>query len=99
MLTKLLVGLVALPWTILVGVVRLLLALIQIPWRWHQRSANTLSCPSGHRNAVLGRWTCACGAAYLGHAFGKCPVCRMPAGWMRCEQCGLAIRSPWRNER
>lgn len=98
MFWKLLVGIVTLPGMILAGFVRLLVALLSLPWQLRAKTAATLRCPGGHSNPVMGRWNCTCGATYAGHAFAPCPVCRLPAGWMRCEACGLAIRSPWKNE-
>lgn len=54
-----------------------------------------LRCPAGHLNAVVGRWECRCGNAYLGHAFAPCGNCGAVAGWIQCEQCELGVRSPF----
>ena len=53
----------------------------------------TRSCPVGHPNDLLGRWTCSCSATFLGHAFDACPVCHLPAGWFPCRVCGLAVKA------
>lgn len=53
--------------------------------------AMTITCPVGHRNDLLSRWECRCGATFLGHAFDACPACGLPAGWIACATCGLAI--------
>ncbi len=90
--------LLVLPWTLLVAGVRLTANLLGLPARLRSMTAGTLVCPAHHPNALMGRWTCACGATYLGHVFGPCPVCGMPAGWVKCERCGLAIRSPWKDD-
>jgi hypothetical protein len=71
-------------------------SLLRLPGRLRAMHAAVLECPAGHPNPVMGRWTCGCGATYLGHAFGPCPICGLPAGWVDCERCGLAIRSPWK---
>lgn len=93
-----LIGVVTLPGWVLVGIVRAVIALVRWPWQLRLKTADTLLCPAGHGNPVMGRWNCTCGATYAGHAFGCCPICHMPAGWLRCEACGLAIRSPWKND-
>lgn len=93
-----LLHLLVLPWTVFVGVVQLVAKALGLPTRLTLMTATTMQCPAHHPNAVMGRWTCACGANYLGHAFEPCPICHMPAGWMRCEKCGLAIRSPWKDD-
>lgn len=98
LLVRLLAAVVALPWIVLVGAVRVVVAVIAWPWRLRARAAAVIVCPAGHANAVMGRWTCSCGAVFLGHVFGPCPICGMPAGWARCETCGLAIASPWKVE-
>jgi hypothetical protein len=95
---RLLTAVLALPWTLAIGAVRLLITVVTFPWRVRARAAVTIDCPAGHPNTLMGRWSCSCGAAYMGHVFGPCPICGMPAGWMRCEVCGLAIRSPWKDE-
>lgn len=95
---RFLAGALALPWTIAFAVMRLTVAILRWPRVHRAKSASVICCPSGHPNPVMGRWTCSCGAAYLGHAFGPCPICGMPAGWMRCEVCGLALRSPWKDD-
>lgn len=95
---RIVIALIALPATLTVAVVRALVWVIRWPRRVRLRAAATLICPSGHPNPVMGRWTCGCGAAYLGHAFANCPICGMPAGWLRCATCGLAIPSPWKDE-
>ncbi len=97
LLLRLVAVLVTLPWAIVVALLRVVVALVRFPAAFRAKRAEFLLCPSGHRNQVFGRWTCGCGAAYLGHAFGPCPVCGMPAGWVRCEVCGLALRSPWKD--
>ena len=96
MFFRILVALLALPWTLLTGAVRLAARLAKLPRLVRAKNADHVVCPDGHPNAVMGRWACKCGANYLGHAFGPCPVCGAPAGWLRCETCGLAIRSPWK---
>lgn len=96
MLVRVVVFLLTAPWIVLAAVVRAVVGLVRLPRRIQARSADQLFCPDGHSNPVMGRWSCRCGANYLGHAFGPCPVCGFPAGWIRCEVCGLAIRSPWK---
>lgn len=96
MIVRALLFLLTAPWMVLVALARGALGLARLPGQLRARSADHLLCPDGHPNPVLGRWTCRCGAAYLGHAFAPCPVCGLPAGWVRCEVCGLAIRSPWK---
>lgn len=58
---------------------------------------DTLVCPRGHANEVIGRWSCdACNSEYLGWV-GACEICRdESADWFPCERCGLAIKLPWR---
>mgnify|MGYP000907691071 CR=1 FL=1 len=87
----------ALPWMVVVAVGRFVLAALKLPWQLRAKSADVLLCGAGHANPTHGRWTCGCGAVYLGHAFAPCPICGMPAGWVKCETCGLAIRSPWKD--
>lgn len=96
LIVRLIAILLALPWTIAFALWRGVVALVRFPGAFRAKRAEVLPCPAGHTNQVFGRWTCGCGAAYLGHAFGPCPVCGMPAGWVRCEVCGLALRSPWK---
>jgi hypothetical protein len=57
---------------------------------------DTLRCPRGHANDVVGRWGCEeCGAEYLGWV-GACANCGDESvDWISCERCGLAIRLPW----
>lgn len=88
----------AAPWMLLHVMVRACLWLWRLPRRLRAMRADELPCPDGHPNPVMGRWTCGCGGTYAGHAFAPCPLCRMPAGWMRCVQCGLSIRSPWKDD-
>lgn len=95
MFLRALLVLLAAPWAMCWGAWRGLVHLVHLPRRLRAMGAGTLTCPSGHVNSVMGRWTCSCGAVYLGHAFGPCPVCGMPAGWISCARCGLTIRSPW----
>jgi hypothetical protein len=97
MLARLLLFCVTLPWVITFALLRLLIALLRWPSRYRARNADVLRCAAGHPNNVMGRWTCSCGATYLGHVFGPCPICGMSAGWVRCERCDLAIRSPWKD--
>lgn len=97
MLLRIILVLLAGPWIIAAVFVRACFALVRLPGRLGAGVAVSVGCPVGHPNALHGRWTCGCGAMYLGHAFAPCPVCGLPAGWMRCETCGLAIRSPWKD--
>ncbi len=87
----------ALPWVLVVAAWRFIVAVLRLPWQLQAKSADMLLCPAGHPNPTHGRWTCSCSAVYLGHMFAPCPICGMPAGWVRCEVCGLAIRSPWKD--
>lgn len=86
------------PWSVTFLLYRGTVRALRLPGALSARSATELSCPAGHANTVLGRWTCHCGATYLGHAFAPCPCCGAPAGWMKCETCGLALNSPWKND-
>lgn len=56
--------------------------------------AQTLPCPRGHAVHAFGVFECACGARVEGWAFGRCSVCRQPAGWVPCDVCGLPVRNP-----
>lgn len=57
--------------------------------------ASNLTCPHGHVNATVGRWTCAhCHATYHGWV-GRCEVCGAGAGWITCEVCAVGIVLPW----
>ena len=98
MLVRVLIVAVTAPWIIIVGALRLVVGLVRLPWKLRAITNDRLVCPDGHPNSVMGRWSCRCGADYLGHVFGPCPVCGMPAGWVKCERCGLAIRSPWKDD-
>lgn len=93
---KVLLGVVIAPFALIGAVVRGGVGII----RWLRRlvagARITIVCPVGHPNRLEGRWSCGCGASYLGHAFGPCPICGLPAGFVSCERCGLAIRSPWK---
>ncbi len=95
---RVVLGLFALPWVIVVGLVRFVWACVCFPARVAAKASEKLMCPAGHPNALQGRWTCSCGATYLGHAFAPCPICGIPAGFLRCDRCGLAIRSPWKGD-
>lgn len=54
-----------------------------------------IRCPSGHANAVVGRWECAsCRAVYHGWV-GRCPLCGAGAAWISCSTCGVSVRLPW----
>ncbi len=97
LILQLLLWVLVAPWVLLVAVVRFVFALLRFPGRVAVRLGDTLPCPVGHPNPLQGRWTCSCGANYLGHAFAPCPICNLPAGFIRCETCGLAIRSPWKS--
>lgn len=98
MVVRAILFLLALPWTLVHWAVRACLRLYRLPRRLRAMKADELPCPDGHPNPVMGRWTCGCGATYAGHAFGPCPVCHQPAGWMSCGRCGLALRSPWKED-
>lgn len=95
---RIVAALLALPWTIAFALVRLVTSILWLPRKLRAKSSNVIRCQSGHPNPVMGRWTCGCGAVYLGHAFGPCPICGLPAGWVRCEVCGLALKSPWKGD-
>ena len=95
MLARIVVTILTLPWILLVAVVKGIVGVVTLSRRVRTKVA-PLTCPDGHVNNTLGRWSCKCGATYLGHAFAPCPICGMPAGWVPCEVCGLAIRSPWK---
>ncbi len=90
--------LLAAPWTLALSAFRAARFFWRLPRRLRAMKVDELPCPDGHLNPVMGRWTCGCGSTYAGHAFAPCPLCRMPAGWMRCAQCGLSLRSPWQDD-
>lgn len=94
---RILLTLLAAPWILLAGAARLALRAAGLPRRLRAMASDSIRCPDGHANPLMQRWSCRCGAAYLGHAFGPCPICGAVAGWIRCERCGLAIRSPWKD--
>lgn len=96
MLLKALLAILTAPWVLLWSGLRMIATTIGLPGRFQAMNADTLFCPDGHPNPLMGRWTCNCGANYIGHAFAPCSICGMPAGWVRCESCSLAIRSPWK---
>jgi hypothetical protein len=56
--------------------------------------APTVACPQGHPNPTVGRFGCACGAAYQGW-IGRCPVCGAGARTTTCDACELTVVLPW----
>ena len=91
-------ALVASPFFAVVGLVVILAALMRTP-RFVRRFVAvlrcTLSCPNGHPNAVLARWTCpSCGSTYHGWV-GRCPICGAGALGFECDQCGVTVALPW----
>ena len=89
-------ALLMLPWVIAFGFVGLVRRAITFPRTLAAGTSDVIACPVGHTNHLLGRWTCACGSTYLGHAFAPCHFCHQPAGRISCAVCGLTIASPWR---
>ena len=85
-----------LPWAITFGVVRGVRGLFRFRRALTAGKADSIVCPVGHANSLMGRWHCACGSTYLGHAFAPCPFCNLPAGKIDCAVCGLTILSPWK---
>lgn len=83
------------PYGVALAVVRLLRLVAQGPRAIRLARAalaDARTCPAGHVNRVEGRWGCRCGAQFVGHALGPCPVCGAVAGWFPCVQCGLAVK-------
>jgi hypothetical protein len=66
-------------------------------WRAARRAMDdTLICPNGHRNSVIGRFEChRCHAVFHGWIGDPCRICGATSSWSSCEQCGIAIRFPW----
>ena len=57
--------------------------------------ASHLRCPRGHLSSLHGVWECrTCGALFAGWAFQYCRVCGQSCGYVTCEHCGLAVKSP-----
>lgn len=93
-LPRLLLAGLAAPWIVVAYVCRSLMSAVRHTRAFKRSLLPALNCPSGHANALDGRWVCQCGTTFLGYAFAPCPLCRLPAGSIPCATCGLTIIAP-----